>query len=313
MIAVAGLIKVALALGGPLKLVGTILLWLSRLLLANPIGLLITAIAAGAYLIWKNWEPIKQWFSGLWGDVKAAFDQGIGGITKLLLDWSPLGLIYKGVVWALEKLGIDLPDKFKTLGGAVVDGLLGGLFGGMDKLKAGIIGLGKNSITWFKDTLGIRSPSRIFAELGINTLQGYQKGLQQQQGPTLQRVGLIAKQVTAAGAGLVMSGTVAASNVAPSALQQQREPWLEQISLIAKQTATNNAGLVKRDAITTSERSIIKRPMAAKSHTGDTISITVHPSPGMNERAIAAQIERMLQERERRKQTQHRANLFDND
>ncbi|WP_149867847.1 hypothetical protein [Cellvibrio sp. PSBB023] len=182
-------------------------------MLANPIGLLITAIAAGAYLIWKNWEPIKQWFSGLWEDVKATFNQGIGGITKVLLDWSPLGLIYKGVVWALEKLGIDLPEKFKTLGGAVVDGLLGGLFGGMEKLKTGIINLGNNAITWFKDTLGIHSPSRVFAELGINTLQGYQKGLEQQQSPTLQRIGLIAKQVTAAGAGLVISGTVAASPI----------------------------------------------------------------------------------------------------
>lgn len=271
LVAVSAFTKLALGLGGPLKLVGTVLLWLGRLLLMNPIGLLITAIAGGAYLIWKNWEPIKGWFSGLWTDVKAAFDLGIFGITKLLLDWSPFGLIYKGMVWGLEKLGIDIPDKFKTLGGAVVDGLLGGLFGGMEKLKAGIIGLGSNAITWFKDTLGIHSPSRVFAELGANTLQGYQLGLQGQENPTLQRIGLIAKQVTAAGTGMVMAGTVAAS-----------------------------------------DPSMIKRPTAAKSLASDNITIVIHPAPGMDERAIAAQIERVLQERDRMKQRQQRANLYDN-
>nr|WP_324259031.1 phage tail tape measure protein [Cellvibrio fontiphilus] len=272
MVAISALTKLALGLGGPLKIVGSVLLWLSRLLLMNPIGLLITAIAGGAYLIWKNWEPIKGWFSGLWSDVKAAFDQGIFGITTLLLDWSPFGLIYKGVVWGLEQMGIEVPAKFKTLGGAIVDGLLGGLFGGLDSLKTGIVNLGVNAIGWFKETLGIHSPSRVFAELGANTMQGYQLGLQGQENPTLQRMGLIAKQVTAAGTGMVMAGTVAAT-----------------------------------------DSSMIKRPTATKSITGDAITIVIHPTPGMDERAIAAQIERVLQERDRLKQRQQRANLFDND
>src|SRR5690606_11139220 len=72
MMAVSGFVRVALALGGLLKMVGSALLWLSRLLLANPIGLAITAIALGAYLIYKHWEPIKAWFKGLWGEEKSA-------------------------------------------------------------------------------------------------------------------------------------------------------------------------------------------------------------------------------------------------
>ncbi len=273
LVAISAFGKLAMGLGGPLKLVGTVLLWLGRLLLLNPIGLLITAIAGGAYLIWKNWEPIKGWFSGLWADVKAAFDQGIFGITKLLLDWSPLNLIYKGVIFGLEQMGIEVPDKFKTLGGAIVDGLLGGLMGGMEQLKNSVINLGTNAITWFKDTLGIHSPSRVFAELGINTLQGYQQGLQRQQNPTMQRVNIIAKQVTAASTGLLMAGSVAA----------------------------------------TSPSSILKPANAPASLMGDTITIVIHPAPGMDERAIAAQIERVLHERDRHKQRQHRAKLFDND
>ncbi|WP_320169942.1 phage tail tape measure protein [Maridesulfovibrio sp.] len=32
---------------------------------ANPIGLIVTAVVGGAMLIWKYWEPIKEFFSGL--------------------------------------------------------------------------------------------------------------------------------------------------------------------------------------------------------------------------------------------------------
>ncbi|WP_043946963.1 hypothetical protein, partial [Ralstonia solanacearum] len=52
---------------------------LGRVLLLNPIGLLVTAIAVAAYLVYRYWEPISGFFSGLWQQVKAAFDGGITG------------------------------------------------------------------------------------------------------------------------------------------------------------------------------------------------------------------------------------------
>lgn len=42
--------------------VGRVFIWLGRALLTNPIGLAITAIAVAAYLIYKNWTPIKAFF-----------------------------------------------------------------------------------------------------------------------------------------------------------------------------------------------------------------------------------------------------------
>ena len=38
----------------------------------NPIGLIITGIAAGAYLVYRYWTPIKGFFLGLWGGIKSA-------------------------------------------------------------------------------------------------------------------------------------------------------------------------------------------------------------------------------------------------
>ena len=76
---------------------------LGAALLATPVGWFmgaITAISGGAYLIYKNWEPLMNWFSNLWGSLKALFAEGIAGIlggihdlTKNLPDWAlPEGL-----------------------------------------------------------------------------------------------------------------------------------------------------------------------------------------------------------------------------
>lgn len=55
------------------KSIGTAMLWLGRALLMNPLGLAITALAGGAYLIYKNWTPIKEFFSNLWDGITEKF------------------------------------------------------------------------------------------------------------------------------------------------------------------------------------------------------------------------------------------------
>ncbi len=75
-----------LAMGGisTIKMIGTVFMTVGRMMLANPILLAITAIAVAAYLIYKNWEPIKGFFVGVWNSVVSAFQTGIDWIKNII-------------------------------------------------------------------------------------------------------------------------------------------------------------------------------------------------------------------------------------
>ncbi|MBI1262945.1 MAG: hypothetical protein GC184_14605 [Rhizobiales bacterium] len=70
-------------------------------LAANPIGAVVvglTALAGAAFLIYKNWSPIADFFSGVWDGIVSAFEKGWAYISPIVekiwavMNWSPLGL-----------------------------------------------------------------------------------------------------------------------------------------------------------------------------------------------------------------------------
>ncbi|WP_083001968.1 hypothetical protein [Halomonas sp. GT] len=171
--AIIALAKTLPALGIGIKAIGA-------LMMAMPIGWLIAGIAAiagAAYLIYKYWEPIKAFFLGLWQQVKAAFDEGIDGVARLLINWSPLGLIHSAFIGALDLLGISVPVGFRDLGSFVIDGLIGGLNDKLNALRESVSGIASSIMDWFKGVLGINSPSRVFEGFGTNIVEGIINGI----------------------------------------------------------------------------------------------------------------------------------------
>ncbi|PAU73286.1 hypothetical protein [Vreelandella alkaliphila] len=171
--AIIALAKTLPALGIGIKAIGA-------LMMATPIGWLIAGIAAiagAAYLIYKYWEPIKAFFIGLWQQVKAAFDEGIDGVARLLINWSPLGLIHSAFIGALDLLGISVPVGFRDLGSFVIDGLIGGLNDKLNALRERVSGIASSIMDWFKGVLGINSPSRVFEGFGTNIVEGIINGI----------------------------------------------------------------------------------------------------------------------------------------
>lgn len=107
--AMAGLTTAGTLATGAFTLMGGAVSAVTAFLIANPIVALIAGIAVAATLIYKYWEPIKAFFSGVWSEITAAFSQGIAGISRLLLNWSPLGAVYDKVRMVAALFGKQLP------------------------------------------------------------------------------------------------------------------------------------------------------------------------------------------------------------
>ncbi|QIY78353.1 phage tail tape measure protein [Chromobacterium violaceum] len=114
-------------LGGALGMVGKVFMWVGRIFLLNPIGLVVTAIAAAAYLIWKNWDWIGPKFAALWEGIKSVFSTVCGWIVDYLMNWTPVGFVVRH--WEdICKITAALWGKLKGIiaaaGGAIADWFL---------------------------------------------------------------------------------------------------------------------------------------------------------------------------------------------
>lgn len=154
---------------GSLKLVGQTIAFVGRLLLMNPIGLLVTAIGLAALTIYRYWEPIKAFFSGFFqglkeglGPVAAVFAPAFEAMANAL---SPLKPIWDGISSALGSAWewmTNLLTPIKTtqqeLDGATNAGKRFGLWLG---------GLGKSFIQVIAD----------FTQFGSDLIDGLLKGI----------------------------------------------------------------------------------------------------------------------------------------
>lgn len=130
--AVFGLVRAmgALAMTTPLVVGG--IRAIGAAMIANPIGLIIAGIAAGGYLIWKNWDGISAFFTDLWGDVKntfTGFGDFISGVFTLDMDKaaSGVGTAWEGLKGAAKKqfrlIGAYLSIPWRGVIKPVMDGL----------------------------------------------------------------------------------------------------------------------------------------------------------------------------------------------
>ncbi|MDV7410004.1 phage tail tape measure protein [Acinetobacter baumannii] len=166
-------------LRGAITGVGTALMWLGRLAMAHPLLALITAVAFGVYLIYKNWDTIGPYFQNVWAKIKGFFQSGIGNISATILNWSPLGLFYSAFAAVMNWFGFELPTKFSSFGANIINGLINGIKSHFPKLKEIWNTVADYMPDWLKQRMVIRSPSRVMAGLGGHIVGGIGMGLTQ--------------------------------------------------------------------------------------------------------------------------------------
>lgn len=267
-----GLVSVLWNLGRTvLPMVGQAILWIGRALMMNPIGLAITAIALAALLIYKYWDPIKAYVMSLWAEIKAGFDGGLVGILGLIANFSPIGMFYRAFAAVMNYFGFEMPGKFTEFGAMLMQGMVTGITNGLAAVKEAITGAGDSTINWFKEKLGIHSPSRVFASLGGFTMAGLVQGLAGGEGDVLGQISNTARRLTEAGAGMLGTG--------------------------------GGLSIDTRAPIQASGGGIVVQ--------GDTVTFNIQATPGTDVAGLRQMLNQLLDERERSKAARVRSRLGD--
>ena len=171
--------------------------------LAKFLGFVGTLIIGGAVVSgwWNNlWSGISAFVSGIWNGIVAfvtgAFARVVGaavgafnGLVSFLSGiWSSISSGVSGAIGGiityfsglggriLGALG-NMGSLLTNMGKNIIEGLLNGIKATAGRVFDFIGGIASSIGSTFAKVLGIKSPSRVFAEFGRNTVQGYMQGL----------------------------------------------------------------------------------------------------------------------------------------
>lgn len=173
---------------------------------------------------------VINWFSDLFEPVKltseefdstksagVAFGEAIGKAImlpiKLFQDFFELVKSVWTFIFSLPEKLAELPSKigkvftgeggitsiFTNLGTNLVDGLTGGIKNKWNELKSTISDLTDGVTGWFKEALGIHSPSRVFAQYGGFTVEGFQLGIERNSNKALRSMSKFSNQISEKG------------------------------------------------------------------------------------------------------------------
>jgi TP901 family phage tail tape measure protein len=116
--------------------------------LLGPIGLVITA----ATMLYQRWDDVVGGAKLLWADLTSAIGSGLQAV-------------------------MGLTSQFFNAGANIIQGLVSGITSRIAAVRDAVGEVASSSIGWFKEKLGIHSPSRVFAELGGYVGEGAAQGI----------------------------------------------------------------------------------------------------------------------------------------
>lgn len=127
-------------------------------------------------LIIKHWDKIYRWFSNLWGNIKTNIASAWDGIKGWFSNLNPV----EWISGAWDRVGGffgNLGTRFYEWGKNILQGLWNGITSMVNKVVEGVKNIGHKIAKGFKAIFGINSPSKLFAEYGLNITQGLVVGI----------------------------------------------------------------------------------------------------------------------------------------
>lgn len=190
-------------------------------LIASPVGAvvaIIMAIAAVVYIIYQNWDSLKEYFGGFWEWMKSIFSAFWEWLKSFFTQWGPtilaiiapfLGIplliwqhwdkvkewlqpIFDWLISAFDAVVsffsngikglIQAFDDFTSwagdIGKNICEGIVNGLEAGWDWVFEKVGWMADKIKSLFTESLDIHSPSRVFRGYGVNTMEGYALGIE---------------------------------------------------------------------------------------------------------------------------------------
>ncbi|QBH95773.1 phage tail tape measure protein [Limnobaculum zhutongyuii] len=183
------------------------------------------------------WGSISDWFSNTWDTITGSVSSGIQSASDKITSWSPLSM-FKGLFSSvLSWFGVELPGSFADAGKALLDGLISGITSKMAAVKDSITSVGSSVSGWFKEQLGINSPSKVFIGFGENISEGAAIGIDNQSG----MVGKAALDLASATNIPLASPTLSAPNLLNNNVPGIQSPGADAIR--SQQFASSSSGM----------------------------------------------------------------------
>lgn len=146
---------------------------------ANPIGIVITAVAAlvaAIVALWNTNEDFRNAIISAWGKIKDTISSAVNAISAFFTEKIP-NAIQSVISWFTS-----IPNKFKDIGSNIVRGLWDGIKSMITWIKDKISGFVGGIVSSVKGLLGIHSPSKVFAGIGGFMAKGLGEGFDDEFG-----------------------------------------------------------------------------------------------------------------------------------
>ena len=138
----------------------------------------IQAIGAWFVSVWDGivavWSGVAAWFGGVVNGIKnffAGIPGAIGGFFRQA--WDTVTGIWSGIGSWFGGLGDDMLDAGKN----IIDGLVKGISNGKDAVVNKIKEIASEALDAIKSFFGIKSPSRVMAQMGQYMMSGWSIGM----------------------------------------------------------------------------------------------------------------------------------------
>lgn len=206
---VAVLATVLLGILGPIAMLRTAFTTLGLSMAVNPIFIAIGLLAVAAFMIYQNWAPIKEFFTGLWASITAGasslwtwltttwnniytsvtttasnmwlwlqtiFNTGIQALIGFILSFAPV-TYFMNAFSAVWNYFSGLYNTFSSYGSNIINGLRDGIMSKVDAVVGSIQTAANRIKSAFTGLMGIHSPSRIFMSYGGHLMTGLANGI----------------------------------------------------------------------------------------------------------------------------------------